>query len=99
MVGKEELILSVISIIGCVVGIVGCIIGVATFVSAQITRAKQDGMSIAKLDQCVNGIEEIKSNMKEKNHELDLVIDEHSKAITKLQTEMKTVFKALNKED
>lgn len=88
--------MSVISLIGCVVGIVGCIIGVATFVSAQITKAKQDGMSIAKLDQCVTGIEEIKNNMKEKNHEIDLVIDEHSKAITKLQTEMKTVFNRLN---
>ena len=85
-----------VSLIGCVVGIVGCLIGVATFVSAQMTRAKQDGMSIAKLDQCVAGIEEIKSNMKEKNHEIDLVIDEHSKAITKLQTEMKTVFSRLN---
>ena len=88
--------MSVITLIGCVVGIVGCIIGVATFVSAQITKAKQDGMSIAKLDQCVTGIEEIKNNMKEKNHEIDLVIDEHSKAITKLQTEMKTVFNKLN---
>ena len=42
-----------ISIITCVVGIVGCLIGVATFVSAQITKAKQDGMLIAKIDQCV----------------------------------------------
>lgn len=90
--------MSVISIVSCIVGIVGCIIGVATFVSAQITRAKQDGVSIAKLDQCVNGIEEIKKNMKEKNHEIDLTIDEHSKAITKLQTEMKTVFAKLNGE-
>lgn len=88
--------MSVISIIGCVVGIVGCVIGVATFISAQITKAKQDGMSIAKLDQCVNGIEEIKSNMKEKNHEVDVIIDEHSKAITQLQTEVKSIFKQLN---
>lgn len=88
--------MNVISLIGCIVGIIGCVIGVATFVSAQITRAKQDGMSIAKLDQCVKGIEEIKNNMKEKNHEIDIVIDEHSRAITKLQTEMKTVFKNLN---
>lgn len=90
--------MNVISLIGCIVGIIGCVIGVATFVSAQITRAKQDGMSIAKLDQCVKGIEEIKSNMKEKNHEIDLVIDEHSKAIMKLQTEMKTVFTKLNED-
>ena len=90
--------MSTMSLIGCIVGVVSCIIGVATFVSAQVTRAKQEGVSIAKLDQCVAGIEEIKSNMKEKNREIDLVIEEHSKAITKLQTEMKTVFNKLNNE-
>ena len=88
--------MSTISLIGCIVGIVSCVVGVSTFVSAQVTKAKQDGMQIAKLDQCVNGIEEIKKEMKEKNRELDSVIDEHSKAITQLQTEMKTVFKQLN---
>lgn len=88
--------MNTISLIGCIVGIVSCVVGVSTFVSAQVTKAKQDGMQIAKLDQCVNGIEEIKKEMKEKNRELDSVIDEHSKAITQLQTEMKTVFKQLN---
>lgn len=88
--------MSTISIIGCVVGIVSCIVGVSTFVSAQVTKAKQDGMQIAKLDQCVNGIEEIKRNMKEKNHEIDVVIDQHSHDIVELQTQMKTVFKQLN---
>ena len=84
------------SLIGCIVGIISCIIGVSTFVSAQVTKAKQDGMQIAKLDQCVNGIEEIKKEMKEKNRELDAVIDEHTREITQLQTEMKSVFKQLN---
>jgi peptidoglycan hydrolase CwlO-like protein len=88
--------MNTISLIGCIVGIISCIIGVSTFVSAQVTKAKQDGMQIAKLDQCVNGIEEIKKEMKEKNHELDSVIDEHTKEITQLQTEMKAVFKQLN---
>ena len=32
-----------ISIITCCVGIIGCVIGVATFVSAQLPKAKQDG--------------------------------------------------------
>ena len=49
--------MGVISVIGCVVGIIGCVVGVSTFVSAQITKAKQDGVQIAKLYQCVNGIE------------------------------------------
>ena len=88
--------MNTISLIGCIAGIVSCVVGVSTFVSAQVTKAKQDGMQIAKLDQCVNGIEEIKKEMKEKNHELDEVIDEHTREITQLQTEMKSVFKQLN---
>lgn len=88
--------MSSIGLIGCIVGVVSCIVGVSTFVSAQITKAKQDGVQIAKLDQCVNGIEEIKNNMKEKNHEIDATLDEHTKDITELQTQMRSVFKQLN---
>lgn len=87
--------MSAISIIGCAVGIIGCAIGIATFVSAQITKAKQDGMVLAKVDQCVQNTEEIKKDMKERNKEVDNVIDAHGQAITKLQTEMKIVFKHL----
>ena len=85
-----------ISIITCIVGIIGCVIGVATFISAQMSKSKQDGMLIAKIDQCVKGIEDIKSDMKDKNREVDVILDEHTKAITQLQTEMKAVFKQLN---
>lgn len=88
--------MSTISLIGCIVGIISCLVGVSTFVSAQITKAKQDGVQLAKLDQCINGIEEIKSSMKEKNHEIDATLDQHSKDITELQTQMKTVFKQIN---
>lgn len=73
--------MSAISIIGCAVGVIGCIVGVATFISAQITKAKQDGMLISKIDQCVNGIEEIKKDMKEKNREIDVIIDNHSQKL------------------
>ena len=89
---------SPISIITTVVGIIGCIIGVATFVSAQITKAKQDGAMIEKINMCLANTEEIKNDMKEKNKELDSVIDSHSQAITKLQTEVKVIFKKLNLE-
>lgn len=88
--------MSVISIIGCIVGIVGCVIGVATFTSAQITKAKQDGILIAKIDQCVKGIEDIKVDMKEKNRETDSIIDEHTRKIVRLETQMKAVYEHLN---
>lgn len=88
--------MNAISIIGCVVGIVTCTVGVATFVSAQITKAKQDGMLVAKIDQCVNGIEDLKKDVKEKNKELDSIVDEHTRDIVKLKTQMRTVFEQLN---
>lgn len=87
--------MNAISIIGCAVGIIGCIIGIATFISAQITKAKQDGMVLAKVDQCVQNTEEIKKDMKEKNKEFDGILDIHGQAITKLQTEVKMIFKHL----
>ena len=87
--------MNAISIIGCIIGIITCVIGIATFTSAQITKAKQDGMLIAKIDQCVQGIGEIKSDMKEKNHELDCIIDKHSKDIVQLKVEVDNIKKML----
>ena len=88
--------MSPISVIGCVVGIIGCVIGVATFVSAQITKAKQDGVLIEKVNTCIKNTEEIKEDIKEKNKELDKVIDEHSTSISKLEVEVETIKKHLN---
>ena len=87
--------MNAISIIGCVVGIVGCAIGVATFVSAQLTRARQDGVLVAKVDQCVKGIDELKTDVKERNEKFNSVIDEHSKDIAELKTQMHTVMAKL----
>lgn len=87
--------MNTISIIGCVVGIIGCAIGVATFVSAQLTRARQDGVLVAKVDQCVKGIDEIKSDVKDRNEKFNSIIDEHSKDIAKLKTQMETVYQKL----
>lgn len=86
--------MNVISIIGCVVGVVGCVIGVSTFVSAQMSRAKQDGQLIAKIDQCVKGIEELKADVKEHNVKTDDVIDEHGKQIVELRTRLEVLENA-----
>ena len=87
--------MNAISIIGCVVGIIGCAIGVATFVSAQLTRARQDGVLVAKVDQCVKGIDELKTDVKERNEKFNSVIDEHSRDIAELKTQMHTVMAKL----
>lgn len=81
-----------VTIIGCVVGVVGCVIGVATFASAQITKAKNDGMLISKVEQCLKNTEEIKKDVKEKNKEYDILLDEHSRDIVELQTKVRTLF-------
>lgn len=90
--------MSPISIIGCVVGVVGCLIGIATFSSAMITKAKQDGVLMAKVEQCLKNTEEIKKDMKEKNKEYDSLLDKHSKEIVELQTQMKSVLSKINTE-
>ena len=87
--------MNTVSIIGCVVGIIGCVIGVATFVSAQLTRARQDGVLVAKVDQCVKGIDELKSDVKERDDKFDKVIDEHTRDIAELKTQMHAVMTAL----
>lgn len=90
--------MNTIAIIGCIVGVISCVVGVATFVSAQITKAKQDGMLLAKIEQCVSGIDEIKKDIKEKNHELDATIDKHSRDIVELKTQMRSVYQHLGKD-
>lgn len=84
--------MDVVTIIGCVVGIIGCVVGVATFTSAQLTKAKQDGILASKLDQCVSGIEEIKQDVKEKNRQIDSVNEEHSRQIAELKAQMALVL-------
>ena len=55
--------LNTIDIVLCIAGIISCLIGVSTFVSAQVTKAKQDGVLIAKIEQCVRNTEEIKKDI------------------------------------
>ena len=85
--------LNPISVIACCTGIIGCVIGVATFVSAQITKARQDGAMIEKLDYLVKGFDEQKQESKEKHAQVNGILDEHTKGITDLQARMKNVEK------
>ena len=86
-----------ISIITCAVGIIGCIVGVATFVSASLTRAKEDGKLMAKVDYLVNGFDELKQDAKTRNSAVDKLLDEHSTAIADLQARMNIVEKEISK--
>lgn len=86
-----------ISIITCIVGIIGCVIGVATFVSAQIVRAKEDGALMEKVDYLVRSVDEQKRDSKERNSLLDRTLKEQSEAIVDLQARMKSVEKEVFK--
>lgn len=85
-----------VSVITTVIGIISCIVGVASFVSAQITKAKQDGVLIEKVNQCVKNTEEIRNDIKEKNKEVDKIIDDHSTKISKLEVEVENIKNHLN---
>ena len=57
-----------------------CVIGVATFVVGMNARSKNDGMMMQKLDQAVDGIEALKTDMKEvkdNQHKSDLKLQSH----------------------
>ena len=88
-----------LSIITCCVGIIGCIIGVATFVSAQLSKAKQDGALMNKVDYLVCGFDELKKEQKERNTDQDRILSEHSIAIENLQTRMKNIEKEVFKDE
>ena len=82
-----------ISIIMCIVGVVGCVIGVATFVSAQITRAKEDGALMTKVDYLVSGFDELKKDTNVRYNTLDSTVHEHTKVIINLEARMQTLEK------
>lgn len=86
-----------ISIITCCVGIIGCVIGVATFVSAQITRAKQDGALMEKVDYLIRGFDEQKKDSKERYNAFDTVLDEHTKDITDVKARVRNLEKEVFK--
>jgi hypothetical protein len=86
-----------VSIITCCVGIIGCIIGVATFVSAQLSRAKQDGALIEKVDYLIKNFDEQKKEQQSRNVLQDEILSKHSESIVDLQARVKNIEKEVFK--
>ena len=84
------------AIIACVVGIIGCVIGVATFVSAQLTKAKENGVLLAKVDYLVQQFDEQKKDMRERTSAIDRIVDEHTVEITNLQARVDSIERKLD---
>lgn len=69
-----------------------CIIGVATFVVGMQSRSKSDGVMVQKLDQAIDGIDDLKEDMKEvkdNQHKSDLKIQSH-------EDQIKTLFRMVS---
>ena len=91
--------MSAAAIIGCVVGVVSCIVGVATFAASMVSRAKQDGALMTKVDYLVASVNEIKKDTKAKNSSIDNMLDEHAKELVELKTRLRNLEKhVFNKE-
>lgn len=81
--------------ISLICSVVLCIIGVATFVVGMSTRSKGDGAMMQKLNQAVDGIEELKTDVKEvkvNQHQSDLRIQSH-------EDQIKTLFNMISNHD
>lgn len=75
--------------------IVACLIGVFTFVVGMNGRAKNDGMIVQKINQAIEGIEELKSDVKglsSSQQSLALLVNSH-------EEQLKTLFRLINAAD
>lgn len=84
-----------------IVGIVGCVIGVSTFVSSLLNKAQTNGVLEQKIEQALQGIDEIKTQVKDSaasQTNMSLTVQSHTeqiknlyKAIDELKARLKTV--------
>lgn len=75
--------------------IVACLIGILTFVVGMNGRAKNDGIVVQKINQAIEGIEELKSDVKSlttSQQSLALLVNSHEEQI-------KTLFNMMHASD
>ena len=70
-----------------IVGIVGCVIGVSTFVSSLLNKAQTNGVLEQKIEQALQGIDEIKTQVKDSaasQTNISLTVQSHTEQIKNL---------------
>ena len=70
-----------------VIGIIGCVIGVSTFVSSLLNKAQNNGVLEQKIEQALQGIDEIKKQVKESTttqSSTSLTVQTHTEQIKSL---------------
>lgn len=73
--------------------LVACLIGVFTFISGMVSRAKNDGTLVQKIEQAVKGIEELKTDVKTisgSQQSLALLVNTHGEQIKTLFSMMQS---------
>lgn len=78
-----------------VCSIVACVIGILTFVVGMNGRSKEDGILVQKINQAIEGIEELKVEVK------NVASNEQSLAllVTSHEEQIKTLFRLCNTAD
>lgn len=88
-----------------IVGIIGCVIGVSTFVSSLLNKAQTNGVLEQKIEQALQGIDEIKASQRlsaNNQSNLSLTVQSHTEKIKNLYTaidELKGRIKAVENID
>ena len=70
-----------------IIGIIGCVIGVSTFVSSLQNKAQNTGVLEQKIEQALQGIDEIKKQFKDSaasQSNMSLVVQTHTEQIKSL---------------
>lgn len=84
-----------------IIGIIGCVIGVSTFVSSLLNKAQTNGILEQKIEQALQGIDEIKMQVKDSainQNNMSLTVQSHTEQIKSLYKsidELKIKIKAL----
>ena len=74
-----------------IVGIVGCVIGVSTFVSSLLNKAQTNGVLEQKIEQALQGIDEIKTQVKDSaasQSSISLTVQSHTEQIKSIHKEI-----------
>ena len=88
-----------------IIGIIGCVIGVSTFLSSRQNKAQRDGVLEQKIEQALQGIQEIKKQIEDSatnQSNISLVVQSHTEQIKnlyKIQDEFKDRLNSVENRD
>lgn len=65
------------TVIGIIISVTMMILGIVTFVTGRIAKASNDGILIAKVEQCIKGIEDLKRDVKENQGAISAITEQY----------------------